>query len=386
MKKISFLSTFICLLFLTSNFVLAQKAEPIQSLTKVCMSHEYYTQQAKLWKAELDKNDTSPQAWFNFYRANRYMLITSGNDTAKGSARFDKMKAILADMEKKIPNSFEFNYLKWLNSGNDLKQFNYLEKAYAIDPNREETYPDFVSAYELKMMPEKRDEFAQKWYQKGNVSPGYLNYNYNVLMSLKPNAIVLTVGDNDTYPLWILQAQFGIRKDVQVINLSLLYITDYMKNISKAMQFEFINAMESEENAKLYVNTIVKRIANNKLNRPVYTALTVDQKFTDPVSNELYLVGLAYEFSNEKIDNIALLKKNMEQNFALDYLKCQFYKDNAEASIMQANGNYLVPMITMYEHYKLSNHNDEAQYWRNLIELVAKSSGQEAQIKDYLKE
>jgi hypothetical protein len=136
----------------------------------------------------------------------------------------------------------------------------------------------------------------------------------------------------------------------------------------------------------IYVNTIVKRIANNALKRPVYTALTVDEKFTKPVANELYLVGLAYEYSLEKFDNIAVLKKNMEQQFALDYLQVQFYKDNAQESIKYANGNYLVPMITLYEHYKLSNQNDEAKHWQNLIELVAKNCGQEQYIKDYIKE
>jgi hypothetical protein len=386
MKNKAILITVLYLFLFVTGQAQSPKAEPILSLTKVCLSNEYYVQQAKLWKAELDKNDTNPQAWFNYYRASRYVLITSKGDTLKGNARFEKTKSILDEMEKKIPNSFEYNYLKWLNSGNDLAEFKYLEKAYAIDPEREETYPDFISAYEIMLMPEKRDLFAQKWYNKGNVSPGYLNYNYNVLMSLKPNAIVLTVGDNDTYPLWVLQAQFGIRKDVQVINLSLLYITDYIKKLSTSLQFDYLNPVESEANAKLYVNSIVSRIANNKLNRPVYTALTVDEKYTNPVSNDLYLVGLAYEYSKEKFDNIALLKKNMEQNFALDYLKVQFYKDNAEASIKNANGNYLVPMITLYDHYKLSNQKDEANYWRNLIELVALNCGQEAQIKEYIKE
>jgi hypothetical protein len=383
MKNI-FLFSLLFISFINSSK--AQKAEPIMPITKVPMDNAYYTKQAQLWKAELDKNNTNTQAWYNYYRANRYMQIAGENDTVRGNSRFDRLKTIIDEMEKKIPNSFEFNYLKWLNSGNDLSQFKYLEKAYALDPEREETYTDFISTYEMLMLPEKRDEFAQKLFEKGGVSPGYLNYNYNVLMSLKPNAIVLTVGDNDTYPLWILQAQFGIRKDVQVINLSMLYVDEYFKKLSSKLQFEYLNPMESYENAKIYVNTIVKRIANNALKRPVYTALTVDEKFTKPVANELYLVGLAYEYSLEKFDNIAVLKKNMEQQFALDYLQLQFYKDNALESIKYANGNYLVPMITLYEHYKLSNQNDEAKHWQKLIELVAKNCGQEQYIKDYIKE
>lgn len=363
----------------------AQKAEQIYSITKVPMGVDYYKKQADLWKNELEKNKKNANAWYNYYRANRYTVICS-NDTVRGPDRFKNVSSIIDEMGKYIPESFEFNYLKWLNSGNDLTQFEFLEKAYKIDPEREESYPDFVAAYELKTDYDKRDLFLRKWYSKGNVSPGYLYYNYNVLMSLKPNAIVLTVGDNDTYPLWILQAEFGIRKDVKVLNLSMLYHTDYMKKISNDLQFEFIDAVKSFENAQLYTQTIVQRIASNKSGRPLYTALTVDEKYTGPVSEKLYLVGLAYEYSTEKIDNIALLKKNMEQQFALDYLSVQFYRDNSEKSIKQANANYLVPMITLYEHYKLSNMKSEAERWKNLIVTVAKNSGQEQSIKDFIKD
>jgi tetratricopeptide (TPR) repeat protein len=61
-------------------------------------------------------------------------------------------------------------------------------------------------------------------YHANDRSENFLPYNYatNLLSSCDENAILFTSGDNDTFPVWCVQEVYNYRRDVRVVNLSLL--------------------------------------------------------------------------------------------------------------------------------------------------------------------
>jgi formylglycine-generating enzyme required for sulfatase activity len=358
-------------LSLFSLVALAESPEPIAPKTKVIRSIQWYLTQSKLWQERIGTQPGDASAWFNYYSASRY--------AQKSQQELDE---IAATMQEAVPGSAEALTVSSWNKGYTEDSFKLIQKAYTLKPESNTTYGMMTLFHEFSLDEQKRTEFSKRLLGSGLVSEALMSYSYNVLMSMDSKAVLFTEGENTTLPLFILQDVMNIRRDVTILNLDLLNSKGYRDRKLKVAGLTFNEAnLWTELDQRQSICTLLP--GQNK-NYNFYYALTVSRESISSIKDHLYVVGLASQLSTARLDNISVIKENLEKKFLLDYLTVDFNGENEFSAGRVLSVNYLVPMLLLNDHYVKTGEKEKARKLEALVAKLASESGKMDLVESFL--
>jgi hypothetical protein len=153
------------------------------------------------------------------------------------------------------------------------------------------------------------------------------DYSYNILQSAATNAVLFTNGDNDTFPLWYLQDVEGVRRDVKIVNLSLLNTDWYIRQL--------------KHNDPYGVGTVKIRLSDAQINqlRPVQWE---PRNITVPVpqiknDTQLSDVVQAYGIQDSSALNEGSITWRMDNSLTFGDVKAVRVQDLMVKEIVEAN-------------------------------------------------
>ena len=238
------------------------------------------------------------------------------------------------------------------------------------------------------------------------------DYSRNILETCDPGGIIFTNGDNDTFPLWYLQEVEGVRKDVRVVNLSLLntgwyilqlkhqepkvpmtfsddYINRYLdQNDLTALRARYWPKNDPDRPTVIRIETpsgediewdipatmhlptgpgdtgennflrvqdmmIIDIIRANKWRRPIYFAVTVSNSNMLGLQDHLTMEGLAFRLNpvpNQKI-NPDKLRENLLVKYRDYYRNLDNPNIHYDDNVYRLLQNYRSAFLQLATHY-----------------------------------
>ncbi len=380
-----FLSFFLSTSFLGTGILYAQKPQKILGLAKEVKTLSYYQEQSRIWNSIIAENPQKVEAWNNYYRAERAKLQLEKPELWPDDKEvfYQQLSPILKRAKSHIGDSFEYYYLMGLNSTRE-NSIQYLEKAYKIDSDRSETYGWLLANYLPLLEEDKLAEVSGKILRSNIYSNANLLWNYNALMSIDKNGVILTNGDMDSMPKWVLQYGAGIRPDVAVVNKWFLATeTGYRTEMLKRLNIPMPSKKESDFKTKAqYVDYFTSEILKNA-RQPIYMSSGTDINFfkAHDLEDHMYIVGNALKYSKSNFNNTEMIKNNFENKYKLEYL-LQNFQNHPEDEVVKAQMNltYLPGLVHLKKHYQSENREDKVAQCDALINKIAEDSGRKEEV------
>jgi hypothetical protein len=341
--------------------VSAKEAETDKFVATKFESAEIY------WEKITKTSPKNEEAWLNYYKAVRFGSYTEhSREISKDEKK--KLNEIIAKMEVEIANSYSYHYAYYLNGNKSDDALSHLQTAYFMHPENQELWDDMLFNSVVADDQVEVSRFAGMLQNAGVYDAAEMEYNRNVLNSLEQNAMLITHGNVDTYPLILLQKNEGFRADVKIICL------DWINNVRYKYLIETTFKLMPGRIRPAEAYQPLDEICKSKSNYAIYLALTIPPDVLSKYASNLYCTGLAMKYSQQAIANITSLEYNWSKLFKTKYVD----------SVKELNRNYLIPLCQLYGYYLSVSNASAAGLVKDQIKRLSTQFGLQNKTKNYI--
>ncbi|MBX2840768.1 MAG: formylglycine-generating enzyme family protein [Flammeovirgaceae bacterium] len=328
---------------------------------------DWYKNQVVEWEGLKNSNPKNETAWLNLFKAHLF-----------ADSKSLDLSNMLIDMEKAIPNSQTLNYCQYLWDEKKAYPSDKIISAFNLkEEENVELFGDLVLYHASKGEEKERAVFAQKIFQSNLLSANYLNYFYNVLMSVGENGYLVTHSKNTFLPLQVLQDVNKTRSDVKLVNLNWLNSPVYKSYLVEHFGLNPLDFKFPANPSKDQFNYAIQQLIENNPEKNFFFGLSMSSSSLSQIKQQLYLVGLASQYSPRRIDNVKILQENFEKKFLTDYLKENFYSELPYTTARVLTQNYLSPIYLLSKKYQSTGELGKAQTIGLLGTGIARSFGKQ---------
>ncbi len=188
------------------------------------LAQDRYVELAKQWEAFVGQHPGDARAWVEWGDALRY-----SDEGAKAREKYAQAFAVDSTNAAAV-TAYVGSQLVYAGMTTDWKlALARLRRAMEREPDYPETYYMLWSAALHDGDQALANECLRRMVALGDMPRPLVDCGYNMLVGAPANAIILTNGDNDTYPPLAVQVLSGLRPDVSIVNLSLLNTEWYIR-------------------------------------------------------------------------------------------------------------------------------------------------------------
>lgn len=249
-----------------------------------------------------------------------------------------EMDEAVGYFEANAPNSFEYNYYKYVSGNYDVSLVGNLREAEKLRPNNVDVQVQMAGYNMIMQQTDSANMYVDELVASGRLSSNTLYYAEDLLLSVPENGVLITHGFDDTYGVWKKKEGDQVRPDVTLISLDFLQSAHY-RALLKEQGFKL------PDSEVINVDYFSSFCALNK-DKNLSVSMTTPKEYLAPVQSKLYVTGLVFEYHEGDFNNF-------ERNDALwnSTLKKHLIDNATDDKAKQLSSNYLPMLLQLRKVY-----------------------------------